>query len=210
MSGKTFTLLILGVLVLGVGFGGAFVAGLVVGKGQETAAAAAVVPSLPASAARPSAALGTGDADLSNLRGWVQSGELSREELTTLRERFQSQLGGAGGFTGPGGGFGGGPALTGTITGVEGSLLTLNTAQGPLQVSVGGDVTIRQTTDATIEDLTDGARVTVIGQRGDDGIVAATTIQLIPEGGDFIPGGFGRGGGFGGGDLRGGGAGGGN
>lgn len=193
MSGKTFTLLILGVLVLGVGFGGAFVAGLVVGKGQEAAAAAAVVPSLPASAARPSAALGTGNADLSN-----------------LRERVQSQLGGAGGFTGPGGGFGGGPALTGTITGVEGSLLTLNTPQGPLQVSVGGDVTIRQTTDATIEDLTDGARVTVIGQRGDDGIVAATTIQLIPEGGDFIPGGFGRGGGFGGGDLRGGGAGGGN
>ena len=197
-------------LVFGGGLGGSFVAGLTVGKGQEAEAAPIVVPTLPApssAAARPSAAPGTDGVDLSNLRERAQSGELSQDELTTLREQFQSQFGGAGGtgggggFGGTGGGFGGGsPALTGTITTVEGNVLTLNTSQGRLEVSVGEDATIRQTTEATIADLTDGIRITVFGQRGDDGVVAATTIQVVPEGADFgAGGGFGGRGGFGGG-----------
>ena len=233
MSTKAFVLLLFGVLVFGGGLGGSLVAGLTVGKGQEAEAAPIVVPTLPApssAAARPSAAPETDGVDLSNLRERAQSGELSQDELTTLREQFQSQFGaggtgggggfggtgggfggggfggtgggfGGGGFGGTGGGFGGGgPALTGTITAVEGNVLTLNTAQGRLEVSVSEDATIRQTTEATIADLTDGIRITVFGQRGDDGVVAATTIQVVPEGADFgAGGGIGGRGGFGGG-----------
>ena len=195
--------------------GGSFVAGLTVGKGQEAEAASIVVPTLPApssASARPSSAASTDGLDLADLRQRVQSGELSQDELTTLREQFQSQFGGAAGRTGQFGGAGGrlgggGPVLVGTITAIEGDVLTLATAQGPLEVSLGEDVTIRQTVDATVADLVDGTRVTVVGERGDDGVVAANTIQVIPEGVDFTAGGFGGRGGFGGG--RGGGFGGG-
>ena len=186
MSTKAFILLLLGVLALGGGLGGSFVVGLVVGKGQQTETA--VVSSLPApssTATEPSTASSAGGIDPEDLRQRAQSGELSQDELTTLREQFQSRFGGAGGpgrFTGSGGFGGRGPALIGTVTAVEGNILTLNTAQGDLQVTVSEDVTIRQTVDIPIQNLTDGTRITVIGQRGDDGTIAAGTIQIIPEG----------------------------
>jgi hypothetical protein len=82
--------------------------------------------------------------------------------------------------------------VLGTVAAVEGNVLTLSTTQGDLQVYVGDDITIRQTVEVAIEDLPDGTRITVIGQSGDDGVIAADTIQVIPEGGGW--GGFGGGG----------------
>ena len=184
MPTKAFVLLLLGVLALGGGLGGSFVVGLVVGKGQETEAP--VVSSLPAPSSattEPSTAPGADGIFPEDLRQRAQSGELSSEELTSLQEQFRSRFGGAGGpgrFTGSGGVGGRGPALIGTVTAVEANILTLNTAQGDLQVTIGEDVSIRQTVDIPIQDLTGGTRITVMGQRGDDGTIAAGTIQVIP------------------------------
>ena len=78
----------------------------------------------------------------------------------------------------------------GTVIAVEGNVLTLDTAQGILQVSVAENVTIRQSIDIAIENLADGTRITVIGQLSNDGGVTADTIQVIPEGQDFTTGGW--------------------
>ena len=149
MTTKTFLLALFGLLLFGGGLGGSFVAGLVVGKNQESQVESMVVPSLHTSTAPG----GSGQSS-----GW--------------------------------GGFGGrSPALTGTVTDVNGNVLTLNTAQGDLQVSVGKDVIISQTVEVGIEDLPDGSRITVIGEPGDNGIITAIRIQVIPEGVDFTEGG---------------------
>ena len=195
MRTKTFTLLLLGLLLFGGGLGGSFVAGLLIGSSQEAEAAPVVAPSVYAAdqgAAPPSTAPDGDGSEFADLIERAQSGELSEDEMTTLREQFQSRSQGAGGrgrSTGWGGFGGRGPALTGTVTVVEGNVLTLSTAQGDLQVYVGEDITIRQTVEVAIEDLPDGTRITVIGQSGDDGVIAADTIQVIPEGVDFTGGG---------------------
>ena len=100
--------------------------------------------------------------------------------------------------------------MTGTIDSTSGGTLTINTAQGNLQITVTDDTVIQQTVEVSIGDLALGTRVTVTGAPGEDGIVEATSIFVIPEGQEgeqrrgFGGGGFGGGvrpggGGFGGG-----------
>jgi len=186
MTTKTFLLALFGLLLFGGGLGGSFVAGLVVGKNQEAQVAPMVLPSL-----QTSTAPGNNGPDFANLMQGARSGELTEDQLTTMREQFQSRFGGTG-APGQARGWGGlgsrSPALTGTVTDVNGNVLTLNTTQGDLLVSVGKDVTISQTVEVGIEDLPDGTRITVIGEPGDNGIITAITIQVIPEGVDFTEG----------------------
>ena len=87
--------------------------------------------------------------------------------------------------------------MTGTIERIEGNFVTLNTPQGPLEVTIGEDTAIQMFAEGTLSDLLTGARITVTGERGEDGTVVATSILLVPEGGGgFFGGGLG---GFGGG-----------
>ena len=217
MSAKAFVSLLVGVLVLGGLVGASFVGGMVLGKNSGAEAAdnvvAAPAPQPPSAAAQsPAQVDGQG---LSQLRQRIQSGEASQEEIAQLREQLRAQFGaggdGPGGGTGGGfggGGFGGSGALTGTLESVDGNVVTLNTAQGPLQVTVTEDTTIQKTVQVTVADLALGERLTVGGARGEDGAVEATTIFVLPEGQEGLrPGGFGGGGGGGG--RRGGGFGGG-
>jgi hypothetical protein len=187
MPTKTFLLALFGLLLFGGGLGGSFVAGLVVGKNQEAQVAPMILPSL-----QTSTDTRDNGPDFANLMQGARSGELTEDQLTTIREQFQSRSGGTGapGQSSGRGGLGSrSPALTGTVTDVNGNVLTLNTAQGDLQVSVGEDVTINQTVEVGIENLPDGTRITVIGDPGDNGIITAITIQVIPEGVDFTEGG---------------------
>ena len=100
--------------------------------------------------------------------------------------------------------------MTGTIERVEGNFVTLNTPQGPLKVTIGEDTAIQMFAEGTLSDLLMGARITVTGELGEDGTVVATSILLVPEGGDGFSGGFGGdgfSGGFGGDGFFGGGGG---
>jgi hypothetical protein len=143
---------------------------------------------------------------LAQLREQFQSGDLSQEDLARLRHQFGA--GGAGGGFGGSGGFagrfgGGSGGLTGTVEAVEGDKITVNTAQGPLEVTIGPETVIQrnEVVTMTLNEVVEGLRIRVGGERNDAGVLEAATIFVVPEGdGGFGGGGFGgRGGGFGGG-----------
>ncbi|MCZ6891091.1 MAG: hypothetical protein O7F09_01070 [Chloroflexi bacterium] len=177
MNSKAFVLLVVAILVLGGGLGGAFAGGVVVGKGQNEETSIDSLPQAPSNQTQTP----------------FDPSQLSQEELDQLREQFQGQRPGGGG-TGFGGtgfgdtGFGGRGGLTGTIEGIEGSVVTVNTSQGPLLATVGDDTTIHMTVQGSLEDLEPGVQVTVVGQRGEDGTVQAVTIIILPEDGGLFGG----------------------
>ena len=177
MSTKAFISLMVAVLVLGTVVGGSFLGGLVIGKSQEADAAASVT-------LVPQGSGLTDELTLGRFREQIQSGQLSQEDLTQLRQQFQGQFGGGG----PGGGgfaggtrFGSGGGLIGIIEKVERNTLTVNTSQGTLLATIDDDTIIRKTIEVTSAELTEGTRVTVAGARGEDGTVQANSIFVLPE-----------------------------
>ncbi len=102
--------------------------------------------------------------------------------MDQFRQQFQGQFG-HGGLQR----FAGGGGLSGTIEEIQGNMLIVNTPQGSLQATIGADTTIQMFAEGTLADLQTGLRVTVIGERGEDGTVQASSILLTPEGaGDFF------------------------
>jgi len=162
MNNRPFILLVVAVLVLGGGLGGAFAGGVAVGKGQEDVASTNTTLQLPSD---PS--------------------QLTQEQLQQLRESFQGQFGGGGGFGG-GEGLGGrggrGGGLTGTIASIKGTVIILDTVQGPLTAALSDDTMVQRFVEGTPTDLEPGMQVSVTGLRADDGTVEATTVLIIPEG----------------------------
>jgi hypothetical protein len=82
-------------------------------------------------------------------------------------------------------GFTGGGArhsTNGTLTKIDGNILTLTTAQGSVTVNVGSDTTIQKTTAGTLSDLHEGDSLTVIGNQDASGNITATSIIIRPEG----------------------------
>ena len=212
---KPFILILAITIILGGSIGGAFVGGIAVGKnqGEDT-----VTPVSAATGGQDSqinqAGLGLPDRDqlrqriqsgdlsqqdIEQLRQSFASGDLSQEELARLREAFTSggtgqpdlgqapRQGQGGAFGGAGGrGFAG---RTGAIEQVEGNTLTVSTEEGTLQAIIGADTTIQLFTEATLAELTEGMRVTVVGQPGEDGTVQALSIIVVPEGQEGLFGG---------------------
>ncbi len=168
MNPKAFVLLVVAVLVLGGGLGGAFAGGVAVGKGQNEEAPTNSLPQTPSNQTQTQ----------------FDPSQLNQEELDQLREQFQGQRPGFGGT-----GFGGRAGRSGTIDGVEGNVVTVNTSQGPLVATVGEDTTIQMTVPGSLEDLEPSVQVTVIGERGEDGTVQVVTIVILPEGGGLFGGG---------------------
>ena len=203
MSSKGFTSMLIAVLVGGGIVGGAFFGGLTIGKGQatETNVVNLTTPAQisPAGQTQPA----TQGQDLEQLRAQFQSGQVAPEELDRLRQQFQGQFGGGG----PAGGFGGRAGLTGIVESIDGSTIILETQQGTIEATLSEDTIVRMTSEVPVSDLTAGMRVTINGERGDDGIFDASAITVTPDGGEGAPfaGGF-PGGGFGGGRGFGGGA----
>jgi hypothetical protein len=92
----------------------------------------------------------------------------------------------------------GGGGLNGTIESIEGNTITVNTAQGPLQVTISEETTINDIVEVELSALTPETRVTVTGQRNDAGVMEANSITITPEGFGFGGGGGGFQRGFGG------------
>ncbi|MSQ40056.1 MAG: hypothetical protein EXR55_00010 [Dehalococcoidia bacterium] len=161
-------IVLVAVLLLGAGLGGAFASGLALGKSQGSAAARSTL-SAPSTSGS----------------GQRSQGQLTPEQMQQLRQQLQGQSG-QGGF----GGFAGRGGLTGTVDKVEGNTVTITTAQGPLQATLSADTTIQKTTVGTVADLTPGLRVTVVSQRGTDGAVTARFIVITPEGVNLFGGGL--------------------
>ena len=196
MSTKAFVWLLVGFLAVGGAFGGAFAGGVVLGKSQGDEADRNGVSPQPPSSLGQQASTQPDAPSLDQIRQRIQSGDITPEDAAQFRQQFQGQFGGGG----PGGGgrrFADRAGMTGTIERIEGNIVTLNTPQGPLEATIGEDTAIQMFAEGTLSDLLTGARITVTGERGREGTVVATSVLVIPEGGD---GGFGGGfGGFGGG-----------
>lgn len=179
MNTKSFVTLVIAILVLGGSLGGAFVGGIALGKNQEDDVALnSASTQLPSGTDQQASGQLTQE-QLDQFRQQIQSGEFDPENRDQLRQQFQDQFGQGG----PDGlGFGGAGGLTGTIEGIEGDTITINTAQGPLLATIGADTTIQIFVEGTLTDLENGIQVTVRGQRGEDGTVEATSITVTPEG----------------------------
>jgi hypothetical protein len=115
---------------------------------------------------------------------------VSDEELAELRQQFQGS-GGFGAGAGPFGGGGGRGGLIGTVEEISDGILTIDTPQGPLRATISADTTIQVFAEGTAEDIETGTQVTVVGVRGEDGTVVASSITVTPgtDGGFFFGGG---------------------
>ena len=187
MNAKVFTFLLTGVVVFGAIIGAAFVGGIALGKSQGAEAAQNGPTAQLASGLGQDSPGRPDPQSLDQLRQRFQSGQANPEDLAQFRQQFQGQfqrVEGSQSFSGTGG-------LTGTIENIESNTLTINTPQGPLQASVAADTTIQVFSEGTLADLLTGMRVTVTGQRGEDGTLEARSILIVPEGADgFFGGGF--------------------
>ena len=76
----------------------------------------------------------------------------------------------------------------GTLSKIDGNVLTLTTSQGTATVTVGSDTTIQETVTGTISDLQEGQSVSVTGSRDANGNITATSIRIQPAGHNAQPG----------------------
>ncbi len=139
MNTKAFSVLLVFVLVLGGGLGGAFAGGVALGKSQSDdvglGGSSAPLPFNPQQGPSGQAGqqptdqvrqqFGSGQPspqDLEQLHQRFQSGEINPEHLDGLRQQFSGRFGQ---------GFPSGGGLTGTIAEIEGDTVTVDTPQGP-------------------------------------------------------------------------------
>lgn len=185
MGNKAFLALIAAAIVLGLGLGGAFAAGVAVGRSQDSGQAATSTdtpaftpPGAPAFA--PQGAQG-------NLQ------EFSPEQLEQFRQQIGQRFGEGGAL--PLGGAGlAARALTGDIESIDGNVITVNTPQGPLQATLSDDTGIQVFSEGAPQDLETGQQVVISGERNEEGVMQATEILVTPEGDLFGGGFFGAGG----------------
>ena len=174
MTNRAFFLLAVLALVLGGALGGILL--VVLDDTDED-------PTPIASIAGPG---GAGDGPdferLTELTGRVESGDFDPEDLEELGElaaQFPSEFSGEAPL-----GSADGPSMIGTVQGLDGNSLVLNTPVGPLEATVGDDTSILSISEAegTLEDLTSGLRVTITGERNEEGLLEATAVRVVPEG----------------------------
>lgn len=137
-------------------------------------------------------------------QGKLSAGDV-RGTLTQLGPQALRGLfgGGGGGFGGNGprggAGGGGGRGIVGSITAVNGNVITVSTAAGDVKVQVGPATQITKSAPGAAADLVVGGRVRVgadLSGSASGGTVTAQTVQELPPGaGGAGPGGGGLGGG---------------
>ena len=171
MTNRAFFLLAVLALVLGGALGGILL--VVLDDTDED-------PTPIASIAGPG---GAGDGPdferLTELTGRVESGDFDPEDLEELAAQFPGAVSGGAPLSGADG-----PSMIGTVQALDGNSLVLNTPVGPLEATVGDDTSILSISEAegTLEDLTSGLRVTITGERNEEGLLEATAVRVVPEG----------------------------
>ena len=174
MGNKAFLVLVAIAIVLGASLGGAFAAGVAVGRFQDNDQAAngtsADIPAFTPPGAQ----------------GGLQ--EISPQQLEQFRQQISQQFGEGGGFPFGGGGLAA-RALAGDIESIDGNVITVNTPQGPLQATLSEDTGIQVFSQGSPQDLEIGQQVIIGGERNEEGVMEATDVLVTPEG-DLFGGGF--------------------
>jgi hypothetical protein len=76
----------------------------------------------------------------------------------------------------------------GTLSKIDGNVLTLTTSQGTAMVNVGPDTTVQETVTGTISELEEGQFLSVTGSQDASGNISATSIRIQPPGQNAPPG----------------------
>ena len=71
---------------------------------------------------------------------------------------------------------------SGTLTKINGNILTLTTAQGPVTVISSDNTTIQNVTTGTLSDLHAGGYLIAIGSQDANGNITATSIMIRSQG----------------------------
>lgn len=202
---KAFMGLLVAALVLGVALGAAFAGGVALGKSQggDTGQPQAFGRFQPGEGAQPGrqfnrqgqdqTAAGARPGGPGQAAGQGSSNGPADRPQTGEQQDGQND-GSAfqrGDRQGAGGGRSGAAGVFGTIQSVEGAQLTVETRQGETSVAVGPDTRVYRLVEASSEDLQPQAQVRVMGPRSDEGLVEASSVVLVPEGGQdaLFPGG---------------------
>lgn len=69
----------------------------------------------------------------------------------------------------------------GRVVSVQGDVVTIETRQGNVRVNLSSSTTLTKVASATRTDLKEGMTVLVGGQRGNDGTIAATSVTELPQ-----------------------------
>ncbi len=185
MNNKFFMGLAGAVLLAALGVGGAFTGGVAYERSGEDTSPVVTASDLPSPSGVQAQASGRqfNPEAIADLQARLQSGSATPEDLQQLRQQFAGQSGGFGVGGGAGGNLRfGGRGLNGPIESIEGDTITINTAQGPLQVIFNADTTINNIVEVDSSALTVETRISVNGQRNEAGVMEATTITITPEG----------------------------
>ena len=113
---------------------------------------------------------------------------VGQTQATAVRAAFLAERGGggqqasgaAGAVPGAAGAPGGasGNFVTGQVKSVDGDTIELSTAEEVLKVTVTGQTQMQKMGQGTVDDIQEGERLTVVGERGADGAISAQSIQI--------------------------------
>lgn len=158
-----FVLFLVAVIIVGLSVGGAYGAGVAMGKREASAATPAAAASTATRAAGAPQAGQTGSA-----------GSTAASSASGTPQARQNPEG-----TGT---MSGRPAVTGTVQGIDGNTISIVTQEGTDRVTVKDGTTIQKMATVKLEDLQQGERLMVMGERNPDGTYAATAIQIVQAG----------------------------
>lgn len=113
-----------------------------------------------------------------------QNNQQAQTRANFLRSRGITDTGNGanGSFTGGGqaGGRGFGGGTNGTVKSINGSTLTVSTAQNVTTVNLTDSTVIEKSVAGAASDLQPGERVIVTGQRDSSGVVTASQVLIVP------------------------------
>ena len=194
MTTKAFSILLLTTLVLGVALGGAFAGGYALGKSGE-----AVQPPESQSLRPPTAGQAAGQAAGRARAGQAQneSGDVAIPRSGAAPEQAEtvdSSAGRPAGRQGAGGSAGAADSsasegqdegrvqrLFGTISSLQGNLVTLESPRGQARATISETTAIQKRVMSSVEDLSVGATVQVTGRPGEDGQIQARSVTMAPS-----------------------------
>ena len=209
MNARPFIFAVVAVVILGITLGGAFIAGVALGRTQaepEPQMSFLQAPSAQGDLAAGGAGGEMSQAQIQELRQRAQSGEITPEQIQQIRAQTQAGGGASGGATvvsgeaqtdqtqAPSGGtgqsgppaglgqLGAGGRTIGTVKSIDDGVLTVETFQGTVQVNIDEDTTLQGLTKVSLSDVEVDSMAVLVGERTESGEFDASSVIVLPEG----------------------------
>ena len=185
MNAKPFIFAVAAVVIMGIIIGGAFIAGVALGRTQaesEPQMSFIQAPSAQGGLAAGGAGGEMSQAQIQELRQRAQSGEITPEEIQQIRAQTAQTGGGVGGEVLTAAQADASGRTIGTVKSVEDGVLTVDTFQGTVQVNVGSDTKIQGLTEVPLSEVEVDSTVVIVGERTESGEFDASSVIELPEG----------------------------